>query len=265
MSRTIGFSRTATLAIALTGALVCLPQASMAAWSLGAQESGAASAAQSKLNGKQYQNVKVAVDDNGIATLSGTVDLYEYKMDADKKVHKVKGIKGVRNEIEVTGPSVPDDQLKQKLAEKLAYDQVGYGHLFDAITLSVQDGVVTLGGHVHNYIDRDSALALASTYPGVKQVNDEMAVDPTSIMDDRTRMEVARAVYGYPTLNKYAMNPAKPIRISVQNGHVELDGVVDSEADKNTAGIRANGVPGIFSVKNNLQVANQAPGEKSQK
>jgi osmotically-inducible protein OsmY len=76
-------------------------------------------------------------------------------------------------------------------------------------------------------------------------------------MDDRTRMEVARAVYGFATLNKYAVDPAKPIRISVQNGHVELYGVVDSQADKDVAFLRANGVPGVFSVKNYLQVAGQ--------
>ena len=70
-------------------------------------------------------------------------------------------------------------------------------------------------------------------------------------------MAVARAVYGFPSLNKYAIDPVKPIRISVQNGNVELYGVVDSEADKDAAFIRANGVPGVFSVKNYLQVANQ--------
>jgi osmotically-inducible protein OsmY len=80
------------------------------------------------------------------------------------------------------------------------------------------------------------------------------------MMDDRTRMQVARAVYGYPSLNKYAVDPANPIRISVQNGNVELYGMVDSQADKETAFLRANGVPGVFSVKNYLQVANQ-PGE----
>ena len=105
-------------------------------------------------------------------------------------------------------------------------------------------------------------MALVSTYPGVKEVVDDIEVDPVSIMDDQARMQVARAIYGYPSLNKYSIDPAKPIRISVQNGHVELFGVVDSEADKNTAGIRANGVPGIFSVKNNLQVAGQTE-EKS--
>jgi osmotically-inducible protein OsmY len=94
----------------------------------------------------------------------------------------------------------------------------------------------------------------------VKDVVDEIEVDPTSIMDDQTRMAVARAIYGYPTLNRYSIDPAKPIRISVQNGNVSLYGVVDSKADKDTAYIRANGVPGVFSVKNYLQVAGQ-PGE----
>ena len=96
----------------------------------------------------------------------------------------------------------------------------------------MQNGVVTLGGHARTDVDRDSALALVSTYPGVKDVIDEIEVDPVSIMDDQTRMAVARAVYGYPSLNKYAIDPAKPIRISVQNGHVELYGMVDTQADK---------------------------------
>jgi osmotically-inducible protein OsmY len=73
---------------------------------------------------------------------------------------------------------------------------------------------------------------------------------------------VARAVYGNSVLNKYAIDPAKPIRISVQNGHVELYGVVDSDTDKNIAFIQANSVPGVFSVKNYLQVANQSSEKK---
>ena len=94
---------------------------------------------------------------------------------------------------------------------------------------------------------------------------DNIEVDPTSIMDDQTRLAVARAIYGYPSLNRYAVDPAKPIRISVQNGHVELYGMVDSKADKDTAFIRANGVPGVFSVKNYLQVAGQpSENEKQQ-
>jgi osmotically-inducible protein OsmY len=225
-------------------------------------DSGAASLAQSRLDKPQFKNVKVNVQD-GIATLSGAVDLYEYKVDADKRIHKVKGVSAVRNDIQVAGPSVSDQELQARLGEKLTYDRVGYGNVFNAITLKVQDGIVTLGGHARTDVDKDSALALVSTYPGVKDVNNEIQVDPVSLMDDQSRMAVARAIYGFPTLNKYAIDPAKTIRISVQNGQVELYGIVDTQADKEMAYMRANAVPGIFSVKNYLQVANQpAEGQK---
>jgi hyperosmotically inducible protein len=253
---------TALVAVALAGALLSLPQVSLAAAgrsgipALAQDDSGIAGAVQARLNKSQFKNVKVTVQ-NGVATLSGTVDLYEYKVDADKRVHKVKGVEAVRNEIEVAGPSVSDQELQSKLQEKLAYDRVGYGNAFNAIGVSVQNGAATLSGHARTDVDKDSALALASTYPGVKDVTNEIEVDPVSIMDDRTRMAVARAVYGYPSLNKYAIDPEKPIRISVQNGNVELYGTVDTQADKDTAYLRANGIPGVFSVKNYLQVASQ--------
>jgi osmotically-inducible protein OsmY len=247
----------------VVGALLSLPLASFAAprvsgASMMEDENSAAAAVTAKLDKKQFQNVKVTVE-NGVATLTGTVDLYEYKADADKRAHKAKGIAAVRNEIQVAGPSISDAQLKEKLLEKLQYDRVGYGNVFNSISLDVQNGVVTLGGHARTDVDKDSALALVSTYPGVKDVSDEIQVDPVSIMDNQLRLQVARAVYGYPSLNKYAIDPAKSIRISVQNGNVELYGVVDNQSDKDVAYLRANGVAGVFSVKNYLQVANQAP------
>ena len=199
--------------------------------------------------------------DNGVATLTGTVEFYEYKADAEKRVLHAKGVTAVRNQIEVAGPSIPDQQLRAKLAEKLEYDRVGFGNVFDAIGVSVDNGVVTLSGHAHNYPNRDSALALVATTPGVKDMVDEIEVDPVSPMDDQSRLAVARAIYSFPTLNKYAVDPGMPIRISVQGGHVELYGMVNTQADKDTAYMRANTVPGIFSVKNYLQVANQ-PTEK---
>ena len=257
MSRKIGVSGTTALATVLAATLLGVPAISFPAPLTTAvvQDSGVASDVAKKLDKKQFQSVKASVDSNGIATLTGSVDLYEYKMDAGKRAQKVKGVTGVRNEIQVAGPSMPDSELQQKLVEKLQYDRVGYGNLFNAIGVNVQNGVVTLGGHARTDVDKDSALALVSTYPGVKDVVDEIEVDPTSIMDDQTRMAVARAVYGSSTLQKYAIDPAKPIRISVQNGHVELSGVVDSQADKEMAYMKANQVSGVFSVKNDLQVA----------
>ncbi len=260
-------SSTALLAASLAVFQMGIPRVSMAApnaLATAQDDSSVANTVMGKLDKKQFKNVKVTVDGSGVATLAGTVDLFEYKMDADRRVHKVKGVNAVRNEIEVAGPTVSDQELQQKLGEKLTYDRVGYGNLYNAISLGVHDGIVTLGGHARSDVDKDSAMALVATYPGVKEVNNEIEVDPVSIMDDQTRMAVARSVYGASTLNRYAMDPAKPIRISVQNGHVELSGVVDSQGDKDMAYMRANQVPGVFSVKNELQVAG-ASSEKSQK
>jgi osmotically-inducible protein OsmY len=272
--------RTTLLAATFAGVILSLPQISMAASQVQAPAqpsaqtptpaantqvaSPAESDVQARLDKKQLRNVKVSMD-QGIATLTGTVDLYAYKADADKRVRKAKGVTAVRNLIEVAGPTIPDQILKDKLGEKLEYDQVFYGNVFNAISLSVHNGVVTLGGHAFNYFNsKDSALALVSHFPGVKGVEDEIQVDPTSIMDDRIRMQVYRAVYGFPSLTKYAIDPGKPIRISVQNGHVELYGMVDTQADKETAFIRANGVPGVFGVENYLQIT-PPPAPKQKK
>ena len=257
--------RTTVLVAGLAGALLTLPQVlqasgsgarSFAAAAQPTQDNSVTGAAQARLDKKQFKGVQAAVD-NGIATLTGTVDLYEDKVDAQKRVLHTKGVTAVRNEIQVEGASVSDQELKSKLSEKLTYDPDAFGKVFDAITLNVSDGVVTLGGHAHDYVDRDSAVAIVSTTAGVKDVVDNIEVDPTSQMDDRIRMEVARAIYGYSALNKYAIDPARPIRIAVQNGNVELYGAVDSQADRNIAYLRANSVPGVFSVKNYIQVANQ--------
>ena len=124
----------------------------------------------------------------------------------------------------------------------------------------MQNGVVTLGGTVYGPPDKDSALSLVANTPGVKDVVDNIEVAPVSPMDDRLRLQLARVIYGTPQLQKYAMDPAKPIRITVVNGNVTLTGVVDSQADKDVANIRANGVPGVFKVTNNLQVASSSNG-----
>jgi hyperosmotically inducible protein len=207
------------------------------------------------LDNKQFKDVKVNVHD-GVVTLSGSVDVYSAKEDADKKAHHRKNVKAVQNMIEVDGPAVDDVQLRDKLAEKLAYDRVGYGTTaFNALTIGVQNGVVTLGGVAYGPTDKDSALSLVENYPGVKDVIDDIEVAPVSPMDDRIRLAEARAIYGAPQLNKYAMDPAKPIRITVVNGNVTLSGVVDTQSDKDVANIKANGVAGVFKVINNLQVA----------
>lgn len=261
---------TSILLVIIAGGFLALPPRLQASGSGGRSAAGALppsddgslqGEAASKLDKKQFKDVKVAVQ-NGVATLTGTVDLYENKADAQKRVMHVKGVTAVRNDIEVGGPEISDHDLQAKLSEKLTYDPDAYGKVFDAITLNVSNGAVTLGGHAHDYVDRDSAVAIVSTTPGVKDVMDNIEVDPVSEFDNRIRLEVARAIYSFPSLNKYAIDPAKPIRVSVQNGNVELYGVVDNQADKDAANIRANGVSGVFSVKNYIQVANQPSEQK---
>ncbi len=219
---------------------------------------------QKSLDNKRFNGITSTVK-NGMVTLTGNVDVYATKEDAEKKVHHKKGVVAVNNQLVVGNDEaiVPDTELRNKLAEKLAYDRVGYGTTaFNSFTIGVQNGVVTLGGVAYGPTDKDSALSLVSHYRGVKDVVDEIEVAPVSPNDDRIRVETARAVYGFPSLNRYAIDPAKPIRITVVNGNVTLSGVVDSQADKDAAGIRANGVPGAFKVTNNLQVATRENGPK---
>ena len=202
----------------------------------------------------QLQNVRSSVED-GIVTLTGTVNLFQDKLGAAKKVKKLANVNGVRNQIAVAGENVSDNELQQKLAKKLAYDRVGYfDNAFNNLTIGVKDGVATVGGDVYNDVARDSALAIVQRMPGVKDVVSEVKVLPTSIYDNDLRIRMARAIYRDSVLGRYAADPVDPIRIVVDNGHVTLYGTVQSEMDKNIAGVRANGVFGAFSVDNKLAV-----------
>jgi hyperosmotically inducible periplasmic protein len=203
---------------------------------------------------KQLQSVRSSVED-GIVTLTGTVGLYQDKIDAAKKIKKIADVAAVRNDIVVAGAAVSDGQLQQKLAKKLAYDRVGYyDNAFNYIALNVKDGVVTLTGDVLFDVPKDSALAIVARTPGVKDVVNNVTVLPVSGFDDSIRMRTARAIYRDSVLGRYASDPVDPIRIVVDNGHVTLYGTVQSAMDKTIAGMRANAVPGAFSVENKLVV-----------
>jgi osmotically-inducible protein OsmY len=204
---------------------------------------------------KEFKNVQASVED-GIVTLTGTVDLYQQKLDAAKQARKVEHATGVRNLITVAGPTVSDAELQSKLNEKLWYDRIGYDNLFNYFTLAVDNGVVTIGGQTYNDIGKDSALATVQRMPGVKDVIDNISVAPVSMFDDDVRIRAARAIYRDPVLSRYAIDPALPIRIIVDNGHLGLYGTVATPMDKQIAGIRASQVFGAFSVENHLVVSN---------
>jgi osmotically-inducible protein OsmY len=201
----------------------------------------------------QFSDVKSSVED-GIVTLTGTVDLYQRKLDAAKLARKTASAQGVRNLITVAGPNVSDEQLEQKLARKITYVREGYDSTFDYFALGVKDGVVTVEGEDRTGVGRDEALADIYSMPGVKDVVANISIEPVSPFDDGLRLRTARALYRDPVLSKYALDPARPIRIIVVNGHVTLYGSVDSTMDKTVAGLRAGQIPGSFSVENKLVV-----------
>lgn len=247
------------LPLVVAGLMMMVPGSMVFGQSTAQDNNLRAEIANKALNKSQFKDVHATVQD-GMVTLTGTVAVVDSKWQADKRVHNIKGVKGVDDQIQVAGPTMSDAELQQKVVKAVQYDRLGYHTTpFNAISVGVNNGVVTLGGHAYGPVDADSAVSTVANIKGVKDVIDNIQVDPVSPMDDRIRIAEYRTIYGFSSLNKYAIDPAKPIRISVQNGHVTLYGQVDSEADKNAAGIRANSVPGVFSVKNELQVAGQHP------
>ena len=202
---------------------------------------------------REFSNVKASVAE-GIVSLTGSVDLYQGKLDAAKVARKVAHAQGVRNLLDVAGPRVTDAQLQEKLAQKLRYVRVGYDITFDYFALGVKDGVVTVEGQDRTGLGRDEALFDIATTPGVKDVIDNVSLEPVSQFDDGLRLRALRVIYGDSVLSKYAIDPARPIRIIVDNGHLTLYGSVDNKMDKEVAGIRANQLFGAFSVDNKLQV-----------
>jgi hyperosmotically inducible periplasmic protein len=219
---------------------------------------------QKSLHGSQFKNVQVAVQ-NGIVTLTGNVDVVAEKLNADQKTHHVKGVGAVNNEIQVNTAEIPDQQLQEKLIKAITYQLWGYVPVqFQTISVQVQNGVATLGGHAAGPVTAADAVAVVANTKGVRDLINNIEVDPLSNFDNDIRVREFRAIYGFPSLNQYTIDPEKPIRIQVANGHVTLYGTVASQAEKNAAGIQANTVPGVFSVTNDLQVAG-ATSEKPSK
>ncbi len=129
-----------------------------------------------------------------------------------------------------------------------------YYSVFDNLVFKVDGDHVTLEGQVIRPTLKSDAEGAVKSIEGVSGVTNNIEVLPPSSMDDQLRHALYRAIYGDTVLSKYGWSSMPSIHIIVKNGHVSLEGVVDSEADKNLAGLRANGVPNVFEVKNNLVV-----------
>ena len=151
----------------------------------------------------------------------------------------------------------PSPQTVERIQKEVRHELVMLPFLgvFDNLAYKVDGYNVTLVGQVTRPTLKSDAENVVKKIEGVERVDNQIEVLPTSPMDDGLRRRLYRAIYGYPALQRYDMPVIKPIRIIVKNGNVTLEGVVDSEGDKNIANIRARSVPGTFSVTNNLVVS----------
>jgi hyperosmotically inducible periplasmic protein len=145
---------------------------------------------------------------------------------------------------------------EQNLAREVRHQLVllPYYSVFDNLSYKVEGDHVTLEGQVVRPTLKSDAQNVVKSIEGVASVTNNVEVLPPSPLDDQLRRALFRAIYGDPALSRYSWSAVPSIHIIVKNGNVTLEGVVDSETDKNLAGLRANGVPNVFSVKNNLRV-----------
>lgn len=155
--------------------------------------------------------------------------------------------------------SAQSDKARNSLIREVRHELVmlPYYGVFDNLSFQVNGYTVTLIGQVTRPTLKSEAENVVKEIEGVEKVVNEIVVLPPSPMDDRIRRATYRAIYGGPPLDRYALQAVPSIHIIVSSGKVTLTGVADSEADKNVAGLKANGVSGVFSVDNQLQVTDR--------
>jgi hyperosmotically inducible protein len=152
---------------------------------------------------------------------------------------------------------IAGDSNENRIAKEVRHQLVmlPYYGVFDDLAFRLEGGKVSLLGAVTRPTLKSDAENVVKRIEGVTQVDNQIEVLPLSSLDDQIRIAEYRAIYGDPVLStRYGYRALPSIHIIVKNGHVTLEGVVANEADKNIVNVRANGVPNVFSVTNDLQV-----------
>jgi hyperosmotically inducible protein len=150
-----------------------------------------------------------------------------------------------------------EPRSRQNLIREVRHQLVllPYYSVFDNLAFRVEGDTVILEGQVVRPSLKSDAEGAVKNIEGVGRIVNNIEVLPLSPMDDQIRRAVYRVIFSEPGLSRYAESAVPSIHIIVKNGHVTLVGIVDSEADKNLVNLRVNGVPNVFSVKNELVVA----------
>lgn len=158
-------------------------------------------------------------------------------------------------------------ESQDKLVREVRHELImlPYYNVFDNLTFGIDGRTVTLNGQVVQPVTKSGAENAVKHIEGVEKVINNIEILPPSNGDDRIRRRAYESIYSYGPLFKYGNMAVPPIHIIVRNGRITLEGVVDSESDKNYAGVRANMVPGTFQVTNNLRVVSSNNNESKSK
>lgn len=148
----------------------------------------------------------------------------------------------------------PEDRTTRAIRRELLL-LPRYG-VFDHLAFSIEKGTLTLLGQVRIGQLKTDAESAVKGIEGVETVVNNIEILPTSPNDDRIRLDTYRAIYRHDSLERYAIMAVPPIHIIVKNGHITLEGIVNSRLDKTLAATQARTVPGAFTVTDNLRVEN---------
>ena len=172
------------------------------------------------------------------------------------------------------GPALADDSARAVAASPTDADiqsdvvdaVLGYVHygVFDSVGVAVEDGVVTLTGSVLQPWHKDDLQKRVAKREGVREVKNQIRVQPVSIFDDRLRVQLYRQIYGASLFQRYASFPNPPIHIIVENGNLTLTGLVNSQVEKAVLGSIARGTL-AFRVDNQVQIESELNKEPAKK
>ncbi|HZU41074.1 MAG TPA: BON domain-containing protein [Terriglobales bacterium] len=172
-------------------------------------------------------------------------------------------IPGPTHEVNPAAAQANEDRITREVRHELL--MLPYYSVFDDLEYSVQGNTVYLKGLVVNPETKSDAEGAVKHIEGVSKVVNDIQIAPPFPADDQIRMREYRAIYGSDGLYRYGMAAVPAIHIIVDRGHVTLKGVVDNQMDKQLVDTRANSVPGVFSVKDDLVVANNQKNSTSAK
>jgi hyperosmotically inducible protein len=189
--------------------------------------------------------------DNGVATLTGTVDCLGVKMDAEHAARKVDDVTDVIDNITVHAEDVTPRQIEEQARKDIA---TYYAFtIFDNITLEVQGDRLIVNGQVTQPVKKHDIGNFLAHVKGVAALDNNLEVLPLSEFDENLRQSIARAIYNDPYFLHYHQ-ALPPIHIIVKNGDVTLEGVVASQMDRSKAEMDARMAATYFNFTDNLQI-----------